>query len=830
MSPRHSPLSPRARTTPETQPAPDNAPLCSAILSRGRRRAAVLCAAALLAVCAASEVAFAGSSFAVRPAPAWVRQVEAPPPSGGGGQGGSLFLLDDHQTRVEGRKVERFSRHVRKVLSAAGLEQESELQLGFEPSYQDLVIHHVRVLRGGRVIDALDPSEVSLIRQEEELDQRIYNGQLTAVVVLKDVRIGDTIDYAYTVSGDNPVMGGRFDDEFYLADAEPVRRLFRRLVWPTGRALHLRPSNTDARPFVAESGGATEYVWGGEDVVPVVYEEGAPAWYDPAPRVQFGEFESWAEVVGWALPLYRAGEASPELRAKIEEWRRASDDPARRLLAALRFVQDEVRYLGIELGPYSHQPTQPSKVLARRFGDCKDKSLLLATALNALGIEAHTALVNTEAGAALDGEPPSPYAFDHVIVRASVGGRTYWLDPTVSNQRGALDAYYPPGFGRALVLREGSDALERIPDPTAERPTVEVAESYAVEADGRGASFEVVTTYRGPDADGIRYALAQRAPADLARESLNYYVGRYPSIRADGPPRITDDEEANVVVIGERYIIPRFWLDGRRVLSPDRIDAALDATGTAERAAPLAISHPLHLRHVIEARLPEAQHTAADSGTVANAAFSLSYSREARGNTIRLEYTLRSVGDHVPAARVTEYLEDLAAMRGAVGYELSRDGGAGGAAVAADDSRSVLSPRPAFGQRAALLSLLLVPAALLLAAIVYGVRRRRRLLRQEAWRQFGDDAREPAAGATPETAIRLRSDGEMREHVGAWACGCGRAYQREGERLHQEGLTYDGESLVLVRLRCGTCADAREAYFVRPATRPEEPAGVPAAG
>jgi transglutaminase-like putative cysteine protease len=117
-------------------------------------------------------------------------------------------------------------------------------------------------------------------------------------------------------------------------------------------------------------------------------------------------------------------------------------------------VQDEVRYLGIELGTYSHTPTGPSKVFERRFGDCKDKTLLLATVLNELGIDARPALVNTDARRALDGWQPSPYAFDHVIVRAELGGKTYWLDPTTPYQRGTLaDASVPSTSARSSSPR-----------------------------------------------------------------------------------------------------------------------------------------------------------------------------------------------------------------------------------------------------------------------------------------------------------------------------------------------------------------------------------------
>lgn len=782
-----------------------------------RLRAPSLVLAALFVVFACAPAAFAGRTFAVRPSPPWVKEV-APGADEGmsdADKGGSLFLLDDHQTRVAGARTERFYRHVKKILSAAGLEESAEFALPFEPSYQELLIHHIRIVRGGRVIDALDPREIKVIQQEDELNQRLYNGQLSAVVFLKDVRVGDLIDYAYSVNGDNPVMGGRFADDIRLADSEAIQKLHCRLLWPAGRALSLRNQNTELQPrTTGASEGFTEYVWERERVAALEYEDSTPPWFSPMPHVQLSEFEDWGEVVRWALPLYEVKSLSPELRRKIEEWRTESDDPGRRLLAALRFVQDEVRYLGIELGQYSHRPSQPSLVFARRFGDCKDKSLLLSTALNALGIESRLALVNTESRSALDTWQPSPYGFDHVIVRASLGGRTYWLDPTISQQRGSLDTYYPPDYARALVLIEGTELLEVIPPASpgegaaAAAATTTVEEVYTLTSHASHATHEVTTTYRGPDADAMRYTLSQQSLNDLAKNFLNYYAERDPSVTADGPPRVSDDAETNTVVVRERYTVPDFWRDGKRELWADRVYAELSKPGVAQRAAPLAVPFPRHVRQTIEVRLPESFNIPAESFTIANEALSLAYSFARRGNTVRLEFTLRSLADHVPAGRVTKHLEDLGRMQRAAGFELTRDTTASGIGMMGP------ATNPAYFLFGAM-ALLTVPCAILFAVIVWALERRRRKGRVEEWRE--PEAQPQARGSEPSSAVRVRSEEDLLGHVRDWRSSCGRAFfEGAGDDLPHERLSYDDESLVLVRLRCEACGDVRESYFVGP--------------
>ena len=422
----------------------------------------------------------AKASYAIRSPQPWVRPLDLESEAKSGpGSASSTFLLDDHQIRISQKTVERYYHHIQKIETAAGLSDVSQLRFYFEPSYQQLAIHFIRIHRDGALIDALRPSEIKVIQQEEDLKQQLYNGTLAALIFLNDLRVGDIVDYAYTVSGENPVLGGRFAETLYLADRQPIQHLKFRLVCPAERFVTIKNANIEIAPSVQTFGGDSEYVWERREVSAVSVEDGTPDWFDPYPTVSLSEFRTWSDVVQWALPLYGStNPAPPELISKIQKWQADFESPERRTVAALRFVQDEIRYLGIELGRYSHQPTSAAKVFARRFGDCKDKALLLTTVLKSMGVDAAPALVHSSAGRSLDNQQPSPFAFDHVIVQAKIAGKTYWLDPTISYQRGGLDKYYDPSYERALVLREGTSELEKIPLPAINSGSILVKEKY----------------------------------------------------------------------------------------------------------------------------------------------------------------------------------------------------------------------------------------------------------------------------------------------------------------------------------------------------------------
>ena len=158
----------------------------------------------------------------------------------------------------------------------------------------------------------------------------------------------------------------------------------------------------------------------------------------------------------------------------------------------------------------------------------------------------------------MDNWQPSPFAFNHVIVQVKLGGRTFWLDPTISSQRGGLGSYYDPPYARALVVREGAGALEKIPQPSASSGSTSVNELYTLSY-GAPATYSVTTIYSGANADEMRSNLAGDSLEELGRRALNYYANEMPSIRAEGLPEVRDDEVANTVTISERYIIDSFW-------------------------------------------------------------------------------------------------------------------------------------------------------------------------------------------------------------------------------------------------------------------------------
>src|ERR1041385_9336395 len=89
------------------------------------------------------------------------------------------------------------------------------------------------------------------------------------------------------------------------------------------------------------------------------------------------------------------------------------DDTIRSIVALLH---KNVRYTGVEFGESSLIPQFPSETLKRKYGDCKDKALLLVAMLRASGVPADLALLQAGPGRDINPELPGMGNFDHAIV------------------------------------------------------------------------------------------------------------------------------------------------------------------------------------------------------------------------------------------------------------------------------------------------------------------------------------------------------------------------------------------------------------------------------
>lgn len=334
-----------------------------------------------------------------------------------------------------------YKRYASKVVSIKGVESASQISIDFDPAYQHVLVHRLEIVRDGKVIDRKESAKTSQFKREVDLDALLYNGEETLHIVLDEVQVGDVIDYSYTLTGYNPVFGDH--REWYIKSgwATSVALTNTRVIVPKNSPIAVTNLEDKGKGTLTttQQANTTVYHYREENGLYDFDESEQPRWYNPYPYLHISSYKDWQDVVNWALPLYQATPEDDEVQALVSDIRETYPaDIQRQVVAAIHFVQNNIRYLGEENGIGSHKPRPPAQIVAQGYGDCKDKALLLVSMLNALGIDAYPALVDTYWRDQLNAQPAAPYSFNHVIVQIDFGGKPMWIDATRTHQGSKL--------------------------------------------------------------------------------------------------------------------------------------------------------------------------------------------------------------------------------------------------------------------------------------------------------------------------------------------------------------------------------------------------------
>jgi len=655
-------------------------------------------AAALAAFAALSLPFFAagaagqvpGNVYRLGAAPGWV-EVESPDysaiPPAGDRQVSTYHVLLDHQIDVQARGYAQFRRSVVRLVNDAGAESYSQITLYADPGFETLTLHWIRVLRDGALADRLAAARITVLPEESDLQRRIYSGLDSINVLVPDLRAGDVLDYAYTLDAVNPSFPGHFSAQVPISWSVPVHRERLRLRHPVEHPVQYRVHGGLADPDVSERGGYRELEFDLRDLPAKAGEADVPGWYPLWAEVEFSDMPDWRTMAARTADIFHAQSSiGPRTRAAIDQLKALPGGDADRTLSALRMIQDKIRYASISIGHGSYRPFPSDVVLERNFGDCKDKSLLLANLLQGIGVDARVALVNTETGHSLPGALPSSRAFDHAIVRARIGRQILWLDPTRSWQGGTLATTAQADYEYALVVDRDTKALEPMPRARPDASSHDVRIAFDLSAGvSKPASIEIETRYGGLAADTMRADVADRNAEVRSADYLNYYAKYYPGIQATAPVAVVDDRDANVVTTRERYRLDRGFRErgaGELVFEvfPDEMFRYAGATETPKRTAPLAQAHPVRVTQRFEIRLPEGWPIRNSTVHVQNPAFLYESAKRYAKNVLNLDFRFESRTDVVPIEQVPKYLADQKRMDDDLGYELTyREGGGAGA-------------------------------------------------------------------------------------------------------------------------------------------------------
>ena len=540
------------------------------------------------------------------PAPSWVRRLPVTVPAGTNALPVRVLLFDQ-QADLNRGSVSHFSEVAATVQTAAGLGA-GNISLTWRPDVDTITVHALTITRAGKTINVLAKQKFTVIRRETNLEQATLDGRLTASLLIDGLEVGDTIDLATTTVSRDPTLAGHVEAELAQWNGA-IDHAHARLHWARGIPLQLRAtSSLPAFATTTDSTGSAIEV-SADHVQPLVQPKGAPARFLIGRVIEATDYKSFADLGALFTPLFaHAATIDPagQLPAQIAAIRAASTDPAARASAALDLVESKIRYVALTMGEGGYAPASADSTWKSRFGDCKAKTALLIALLHGLDIAAVPVIVSSTAGDGLDERLPLIGRFDHVLVRATIAGRDYYLDGTRTDDKD-IARLVTPNFHwiMPLIGSSASRLVQLTPTPRSDPDS-----DFTLAIDARGGVFapakahsEVV--YRGDGALLIK-AMFEAIPEAQRNAALReYFRSNYDFI---DPSNMTANFDASTG-------IEKLSMDGMAKLKWDDNWLRIPGSSLAYQAdfsradgpdkdAPFLLAYPTYERATTTIQLP----------------------------------------------------------------------------------------------------------------------------------------------------------------------------------------------------------------------------------
>jgi cellulose synthase operon protein C len=400
------------------------------------------------------------------------------------------------------------------ILNPGGADAEHTFGIEYAPGRQQVRILGNRVLHADGSID-----ESSLIDDfsVSEPWYNLYYDVHTRQVTFPVLSPGDLIELIYVVDDvdSQDLMDGYFGDLTPFQFNEPAAEVRYVLLSPDGFPIFAnRPAASQQ-----ENGKQIIRTWEQQKQKAVEPEADMPGFLQTHSYLHVSSYRSWHELAENYLVLVRDQlVAGPELRRLALSQTAGLSTNLDKIRALYRLVADRLRYVGLEFGIHSYVPYPVSQVLARNYGDCKDKASLLAALLQQVGIRADLALVRTSPNTQLGDSPASFAVFDHAICHLPDQG--LWLDATVPYSD-IVDLPPRDQNAPALIIAPDTRGLVVTPSSGLARNKTRI-DFEITPAAGKSAHIESVVSVTGSLAPTMRAAFIGASSVTSAFEkSMN---------------------------------------------------------------------------------------------------------------------------------------------------------------------------------------------------------------------------------------------------------------------------------------------------------------------
>jgi hypothetical protein len=272
------------------------------------------------------------------------------------------------------------------------------------------------------------------------------------------IQPGCIVDYAVQIENPRPPFSAYYD-EIGLQEIIPTRECSISIDYDKKAPMQfkhygVKPSTENRK----ESPFAVSYEWTWKNL-PAYAIEPNIAHTTITPMLAMTSYKNWNEFFEWAERLMRGtDDTNDELKETAQELSAHCKTDTEKIQAVYDYVAN-LRYVAIEIGANAFRPHTATSVLAKQYGDCKDKANLIVSLLREMNIPANLVLVARSKS--FDDAFPG-FQFNHAVAALPRPEGTFWLDAT---DECCPYGMMPPGDPgqKALIFKKDKNTFEAIP-------------------------------------------------------------------------------------------------------------------------------------------------------------------------------------------------------------------------------------------------------------------------------------------------------------------------------------------------------------------------------
>jgi hypothetical protein len=270
--------------------------------------------------------------------------------------------------------------------------------------------------------------------------------------------------------------------------------------------LRYNEKNIKLGPNISEDGDFKVYTWTVKNMSPIKYEENAVSYESRYPSVFLapnkfkldryaGDLSSWKNFGLWYNDLLTGVDSlSPQRKDFYRQMVRNATSDTEKEKILYKYLQNNFRYVSIQLGIGGFKPISADITDAKKYGDCKGLSNYMVTVLRSVGIKSHLAIVNGRG----NDEPVDPAfpsdQFNHVIVCIPGKKDSTWLECTSRiSDFGVLGSFTENR--NALLITENGGVLVPTPRSRANENVIKAYTTIDLLEDGSGKTNTVFSAH-----------------------------------------------------------------------------------------------------------------------------------------------------------------------------------------------------------------------------------------------------------------------------------------------------------------------------------------------